>query len=122
MDGVLIEEVTGDMVEMIDMWQGWDTVVLVDAVHSGTPHGSVLRFDALAEPLPRIFSSHVSSHGVGVAEVIELARALDRLPKELIVYGIEGRVFSAGAGLSSEVEAVVDQTAERILQEFRALI
>ena len=31
-----------------------------------------------------------STHALGVAEAIELARALDRLPRKLIVFGIEG--------------------------------
>jgi hypothetical protein len=40
----------------------------------------------------------------GVAEAIELARALGALSRSLVVYGIEGKNFAAGVGLSYEVE------------------
>jgi hydrogenase maturation protease len=49
--------------------------------------------------------------------VIELARALDRLPPQLVLYGIEGAGFAAGAALSPEVEAGVEEAARRILRE-----
>ena len=41
-------------------------------------------------------------------EAVELARELDRLPRRLVVYGIEGESFEAGEGLSPAVETTVD--------------
>jgi len=46
-----------------------------------------------------------------------LARALGRLPPRLIVYGVEGKAFEAGVGLSPEVKAAVQEVAERVLGE-----
>jgi len=48
---------------------------------------------------------------------VELARALGRLPPRLIIYGIEGKSFEAGAGLSPEVQAAVEGVVERVLRE-----
>lgn len=39
-----------------------------------------------------------------MAEAIELARTLKQLPAKLIIYGIEGKHFAFGMGLSPEVE------------------
>jgi hydrogenase maturation protease len=90
-------------------------VILVDAVVSGREPGTVTGFDAVAAPLPAVFSG-CSSHSFGVAEAVELARALGRLPKRLNVYGIEGSEFTQGVGLSPKVARAVETLAVQIIQ------
>ncbi len=55
-----------------------------------------------------------STHGFGVAQAIELARALNQLPKHLRIYGIEGRQFEIGAPVSPEVLAAVECLAQKL--------
>jgi hydrogenase maturation protease len=57
---------------------------------------------------------------MGLADAIELARALGALPPRVVAFGIEGRSFAAGSELTPEVEAAVDEVAESILEEVRA--
>lgn len=114
--GVTLLEETGDGAELLDAWEGADCVILVDAVQSGAPPGTIHRLDARTEKLPAWFS-HSSTHTFGVAEAIELGRAMGELPAELVVYGIEGLDFSAGTELSPEVAEVVPIAANLILQE-----
>jgi hypothetical protein len=40
---------------------------------------------------------------------------MGKLPPSLVVYGIEGKNFAAGVGLSSEVEKAVGEVARRAL-------
>ena len=89
---VLVHE--GEPIGLIEEWAGADEVIVVDAVCSGAPPGTIHRLDPLAEPMPAALS-HGSTHAFGLAETIELARALDRLPPRLTVYGIEGERFAA---------------------------
>ena len=70
------------------------------------------------ETLPDPFLNY-STHAFSVAEAVEMARALDQLPPHLIVYGIEGKDFAAGEGLSVEVEAGARKAVEQILKEIR---
>jgi len=114
--GVKVQEETGDGAELLEAWKGADCVILVDAVLSGAPPGTIHRLDARMEKLP-VWFSHSSTHSFGVAEAIELARTMGDLPERLIVYGIEGLDFSAGTALSPEVAAVVPAAASLILQE-----
>ena len=81
--------------------------MVVDAAASGASPGTVHRFDARAAPLP---AAHLrsSTHAFGVADAVELARALGRLPGRLDVYAIEGGDFSLGAGLTPPVAAAVE--------------
>lgn len=103
---VEVLEWEGEPVGLLDVFAEADAVVLVDAVSSGTPAGTVHRLDAGAGPLPaRLFRG--STHALGLAEAVELARALGRLPRRLTVYGIEGERFEAGEGLSPPVARAV---------------
>jgi hypothetical protein len=47
-----------------------------------------------------------SSHGLGVGQAVELARALDRLPRKLVVVGVEGADFGQGTDLTGAVAAI----------------
>jgi len=95
--------------------------VLVDAVRSGAPPGTSHRADVSLTPLPAALRRAASTHAVGVAEAIELARTLGRLPAAVVVYGLEGQRFDAGLGLTGAVAAAVDGIAEQVLAEACAL-
>jgi hydrogenase maturation protease len=58
-----------------------------------------------------------STHGLGVAEAVALGDALGRLPRRLIIIGIEGRRFEVGADLSPEVARAVDEAVRLGLEE-----
>ncbi len=116
----VLREMSGEGTALIEAWEGADTVVLVDAVSSGAPPGTLLYLDAGAAPVPAGWFRY-STHAFGAAEAIELARVLGRLPRRLIVVGIEGARFDAGVGLSSEVAAAVEDVARRGLDDIAAL-
>jgi len=92
----------------------WGTsVILVDAIQSGAVPGTIHCFDASENALPS-GAFPCSTHAFGVAEAIEMARALHELPPHLIVYGIEGETFADAQGLSPAVQRAVAEVANRI--------
>lgn len=113
---VEVLELEGEPGRLIDAWQGAETAVVVDAVRSGAVEGAVLRFDASAEGLPASVAA-ASTHALGLGDAIEIARALGRLPGRLIVYGVEGARFEAGATVSEPVAAALEEAAEAVLRE-----
>jgi len=115
---ITVLEESGEGAALIDSWKGATWVMLLDAVHSGTPAGTIHRLDPWAAPVPSGFF-HYSTHAFSVAEAIELARSLDQLPAHLIVYGIEGENFAAGEELSPAVTQAVDVVVERAAEELR---
>ena len=116
--GVVVLEESGEGTALIEAWQGADTVILVDAVQSGASPGFLHLFEAHQRALPnQMFCC--SSHTFGVAQAIEMARELDRLPRRLIVHGIEARHFKAGTDLSPEVESAAKRVEDRILRGTR---
>jgi hydrogenase maturation protease len=113
---VMLRESSGEGTAVMEMWEGAGAVIVIDAVSSGGRPGTVYRLDAHAHPLPEsLFRS--STHALTVADAIELARALNRLPARLVVFGVEGKQFSAGVGLSPEVIRAVDEIVRRGLEE-----
>ena len=114
--GVRVIEKEGDLASLLDAWAGAEAVVVIDATSSASPPGTIRRFEAHERPLPSVFSRS-STHAFGVAEAVELARVLGRLPASVVVYGIEGRDFTAGEGLSPDVAAAVDEVVRRVTEE-----
>lgn len=106
--------------ELCEHWDGATTVVLVDACVSGAEPGTVRRLDARAAPLPAD-TLRLSTHGFGLAEAIELARSLDKLPERLTVYAVEGRSFARQEGLSVAVANAAASLASTIRIELYAL-
>ena len=104
----------GDGLSLMETWEGFRRVVVVDAARSGAKPGTVHRFEVGDEDLPVGFFNY-SSHQFGIAETIALARVLGRLPRRLIVYGIEGAHFGQGEGLSPEVSRGVEEVARAVL-------
>jgi hydrogenase maturation protease len=116
--GVQILELDGDITTLGESWQGAAKVIVVDAATSRSEAGTIYRFTAHAEPLPRkLFATCCSCHAFGLAQQIEVARAVGQLPPCLIVYGIEGKDFTLGATLSPEVAAAVPEVIRRVLEE-----
>ena len=114
--GVELLEREGEPTALLDAWEGADALWLVDAVASGAEAGTVHRLDAGASELPaELFRA--STHHVGLAEAVELARALGRLPERTIVYGVEGGSFRVGEELSPAVAAAVEPVAAAVREE-----
>lgn len=115
----VIEE-SGEGIALMEAWKGADIVILIDAVSSGAAPGTIHRFEAHAQPIPAKFFSY-STHAFSIARAIELARTLNQLPPCMFVYGIEGKNFEAGIGLSPEVEKAVRDVVKLVLQDIQAL-
>ncbi len=114
--GAEVLEREGEPAGLIDAWDGATSLWLVDAVSSGSPAGTVHRIDLAEEELPpELFRA--STHHLGLAEAVELARALGRLPQRVVFYGIEGASFEAGEGVTPGVEDAVTRVAQAVREE-----
>ena len=113
---VRIEERLGGAAELVELLGEADVAVLVDAMMSGTAPGTIQRFDCVAgEVGPG--AAGASSHGLGVAEAVGLARALGCLPPVCVVYAVEAADFAPGAEMTTVVAAAAQETAGRIAAE-----
>lgn len=116
--GIEVRELGGEPVDLLDAWEGAESVLVVDAVSSGAEPGRLHLLDALAGLLPAAFGSS-STHALGLAEAVELGRALARLPARLLVLGIEAAGYGTGAPPSAAVLAAVERAADLAAAELR---
>lgn len=107
---------------LLDLLDGMQAAVLVDALHASAPAGTLVRVgpDELAAFTPETHSAH----GWGVAETLQLGRSLDPSLAgcRITLIGIVGENYDLGAGLSPGVRAALAAAAGAIEDEVRSLI
>ena len=104
--GVDVTECHGAAADLVTLMEGRERVVIVDACRSGAAAGTLHRLDANTGDLPGWLRS-VSSHGIGVAEGVALARLLGSLPARVEIWAIEGATYAVGDPVSPDVAAAV---------------
>lgn len=105
-----------DLLELLD---GTERLVVVDACRSGRAPGEFTRLPwpaARTEPLRA-----ASTHGLDLAAALDLAEALGRLPRDVVVLGIEIGGETAGSSLSPALAEALPDLARRVLEEVRRL-
>ena len=105
----------GEPARLVAAWQGRSVVVIVDAIVTGDPPGTVHVITDLAR-LPGA-AAGASSHGGGIAEAVALGRALGQLPDRLLVVGVEPAAVGHGGELSPSVAAAVDAVVRLVAAE-----
>jgi len=119
--GMVVLESGGEGTSLIELWEGHDQVVLIDAFSSDSTPGLLHSIDASITEVPQqLFNA--SSHAFGIAEAIEVSRRLDILPGTLLIYGIEGEDFSYGTGLSQSVREKIDDLLDIVTEKVQELL
>ena len=116
LDGCAIVEGREDALAIVTTWEGAELAVVIDAAAPETLPGTIHRLEVDAGPLPKDLA-RCSSHGLGLAEAIELGKVLGRLPAKLVIYAIEAGTFELGAGLSPEVTVAAEEVVRDVEAE-----
>jgi len=114
-----IVEGCDDTLSLLNAWDTAALAIVVDAAVSGAVPGTLHRLDDDTAPEVKELA-RCSSHGLGLAEALQLGRVLGRLPARLLVFAIEAQSFDIGAGLSPEVAATVPALVHEIGREVAA--
>ncbi len=108
---------TGDPLVLLELWRGADDVILIDAVMTDAPAGTIHHWDV--DQILTAEESTTSTHGLGLAQAVALAHNLGNLPAKLRLYAIDGKNFHVGDGMSEQVKRGVQQAVSRIAGEIR---
>lgn len=97
-------------------FEGQEKVILIDAVHMGGTPGWWRRF---RPEEVRLMASEkfLSLHEPGLANGLALAEALELLPEQVVLYGIEPGDCKIAQGLSPAVRDCLDSLVETLLFE-----
>jgi hydrogenase maturation protease len=100
---------------LLDELDGSGRVVVVDAVRGTGPPGLVHVRVVDRDGLPRSSPGLAGTHGFGVAEVVELARALGRMPERLVLVGVEAASFAHDRSLTTPVRDGVAEAVRAVV-------
>ena len=109
-------EFQGEALSLVDLFEDCDRVILVDAVVTGKPPGSIVFWDARKQRVPRD-PFRCSTHTFGLADAVELAHMLEKMPDQLWVYGIEAREVRPGTTVRRKVMEAVERLTLQIANE-----
>ncbi|HWC25429.1 MAG TPA: hydrogenase maturation protease [Solirubrobacteraceae bacterium] len=112
----LLESGIGGMALLQELMDGWDGLVLIDAVDRGAAPGTLFAIDPVVaefRPVPDI-------HLANPERVLMMARALGVLPRRLLLVGCQPEdVDNLGETLSPAVERAVPLAVETVQRTVR---
>jgi hydrogenase maturation protease len=94
-------------------------VILVDAVRTDSPPGSLVRLDG--DDVVNAVRERLSPHQVGVADLLAAARLIDRYPVTVTLLGLVPQSMDLAVARSPPVEAALDALVEAIVREVQSL-
>lgn len=105
----------GSILDLALHWEPDDHVIIVDAMQPGTEPGRIVTIDAVDDPLPT--PGALSTHEIDVSVAVELARAIGRMPAQLLLIGIEAARTDWAAPPSDSVDAAIDTVVDRLVSD-----
>lgn len=121
-EGVTVEDVGIRGVHLAyQLLDGYDLLVLVDAVGRGDPPGTLTLFEPVLDAgdpgiEPSVAAQSLDSHGMNPAVVLSLAQRLGARLGRVVVVGCEPAVLDDGIGLSEPVKAAVGPAIAAVVE------
>ena len=124
-DGVDIIEAGLAGFDLLDLLEGTEAAIVIDAVQNGIDPGTILRLEIprhLEQVSALSWSSSLSStHGLGLGEALTLGITLGTLPPSLTIYGIELGHITQGEPLSRNVLEAIEILLPQLVKEIEKL-
>ncbi len=101
--------------DLLDQIAGRAHLIVVDAVRTGRPPGSIVRL--AGDEVPSFFTSKLSPHQLGLSDVLAVLRLMDAAPKRITVIGVEPVCLDLALELSPAVAARLPEVVALIQAE-----
>jgi len=103
---------------IVNLMEGRQRVILIDAADMGQDPGQFVRF-LLDEVRLLGNDQHLSVHAAGLRDALLLAQTLKMLPGEVIIFGVQPANLGWDNTLSPQIEATLPKLIEAVLAEFK---
>lgn len=104
---------------LLDVLAGRDHLIIVDAVNTGRPPGSLVRL--ADDEIPAAFRTKSSPHQLGLQDVLALLRLLGTAPRRVTVIGIQPASLDLSLELSPVVAGKLDELVQMVVAELTAI-
>jgi hydrogenase maturation protease len=102
---------------LLPLLEGVKKLLVVDAVDTGNIPGTVVRL--AGDDLSLVTSDKLSSHQLGLTDLLAIASLQDIFPQEVVVWGIQPENTGLGLDLSPAVASRVAALEARVLGELQ---
>ncbi len=92
-----------------------DRLLVVDALNAGAEPGTIVRLEG--EEIPAFFAPKISSHQMGLVDLLAAARLAGCQPRDLVLWGIQPQTLGVGLELSPVVNDQVEKLIGHVLAE-----
>lgn len=100
--------------ELLEDLENLDALLILDAVASGQPAGTIVRLED--DQIPSAFSNKMSPHQHGINDLLATLKFLGREPRHVVLIGVEPSVME----LSLELSPLVANVLPRMINLVRA--
>lgn len=118
-EGVLLVDGGTLGLSLLDLIAEARHVILVDAVRTDAPPGTLVRFDG--EDVNDAVRDRLSPHQIGVADLLAAARLIDRYPQTVTLLGLVPDSIELGVDRTGAVADRVDDLVAAVVHEVRGL-
>ncbi len=108
--------------DLLECWKHADLAIIIDAVRGAGAPGTVRRISLRPRHDPSVPETvrALSSHGIDLPELIDLAEALGALPRRLLLFGVEVNACTPFGSLSAPVRAALPGLTKAVQAEIAA--
>ncbi|OEH92814.1 HyaD/HybD family hydrogenase maturation endopeptidase [Bacillus solimangrovi] len=114
-DNVEILEGATEGIRLLEPIEQCDLLIIIDAINAGKEPGTliVLRDDEI----PSYFGIKMSIHQLGFQEVLQAAKLLERMPEEMVMFGLQPHSLQFGIGLTEKIQDCIPTLIKEIKQQ-----
>lgn len=106
-------------IELLSYIADKDYLILVDAIKSDFPPGTVVRVEG--EDVPAKFMTRISPHQLGLSDLLAAATLTGELPKRMVLFGIEPKRIELGLEMTEEVKAGFEKLVSAVVDELKRI-
>jgi hydrogenase maturation protease len=101
--------------DLLPRLDGVERLLIVDAVETGGPPGTVVRLSG--EEIPVALKTKLSPHQMGLQDLLAVAELQGNCPAEAVLWGVQPEAIDVGMELSPAVGERVDYLVDKVLVE-----
>ncbi len=114
-DNVEIIDGATDAMRLLEPVEEADYLIIVDAVNAGKPGGELITLRQ--EEIPKYYGVKMSVHQIGFQEVLLAADLRGRLPKEMVMFGVQPASLELNVGLSETVKEKIPELTASVVEQ-----
>jgi hydrogenase maturation protease len=103
--------------DLLPLLENVDALLIVDAVKTGQPPGTLVRLEGQA--IPAGLAVKMSMHQFGLGELLAVSSLQGILPSRIVLWGMEPASFEWGVELSPVVAEKLDALVKAVAEELQ---